>query len=136
MNETLKGKWAYRSYYHDPIVVNNNQIEGNPQLATPWTPPGELQADTDGEGNVTATLTFTGVPTTLKVTGRVIPAAGKLPASVELTGEGGSAIYQIKGFFIPGSTHVVGTTMSSANDLARQPVGTLGPFVLFPLDTV
>lgn len=131
MNETLTGKWCYRSFRHDPIVVKDGRVDGNPQLATPWAPPGELDVNTDEAGEVMGTLTFApGVA--LKVTGRIAPAADPLPASLEVTGEGLSAVYKIKGFFVPGSDHVVGTVLSVANDLASQPVGTLGPFVLFP----
>lgn len=131
MNETLKGKWSYRSFRHDPIVMKDGKVDGNPQLATPWAPPGELDVDTDQQGEVTGTLTFApGVA--LKVTGNITPAADKVPAFVELTGEGLSSVNKIKGFFIPGSDHVVGTVLCMANDLAKQPVGTVGPFVLFP----
>ena len=50
----------------------------------------------------------------------------------DLTGEGRSAVYKIKGRFVTGSDHVIGTVLSMANDLARKPVGAVGPFVLFP----
>lgn len=131
MNETLKGKWSYRSYRHDPIVVKDGQVDGNPQLALPWTPPGELDVNTDEAGEVTGTLTFApGVA--LQITGHITPATDQLQASVELTGEGLSAVYKIKGFFIPESDHVVGTVLCVANDLGKQPVGTTGPFLLFP----
>lgn len=69
----------------------------------------------------------------MKVSGKIIPATNKCPASIELTGEGLSSVNKIKGFFIPGSDHVVGTIMCVANDLLKQPNGTLGPFVLFPM---
>ncbi len=71
----------------------------------------------------------------LKITGSVIPAPPReVPASVELTGtgEGLPAVYEVKGFFVPGSDHVVGTVLSMANDLATKPVGTAGAFALFP----
>jgi hypothetical protein len=131
MSETFKGKWSYRSFRHDPITVKNGQVDGNPQLAMPWAGPGMLEIDTDAAGAVTGTLTFA-PNVALKVTGRVVPSADNLPPSVELVGEGHSAIYKIKGFFIPGSDHVVGTVLSLANDLAGQPVGAVGPFVLIP----
>ena len=133
MNETLNGKWSYRSFRHDPIVLKDGQVQGNPELATPWSPPGGVLEVTTGElGEVMGTLTFPGAA--LKVSGKIIPATDKDPASVELTGEGGRAsVNKIKGFFIPGSDHVVGTIMCVANDLSKQPNGTLGPFVLFPV---
>jgi hypothetical protein len=144
MEETLKGRWGYQSFRHDSITLTNEQVEGNPELAVPWAgqlpgPPGVLEVDTDSAGTVTGTLTFTvpGAKVPLKITGRVIPSTPKQPTSVELVGEGpavppGPATYRIKGFFIPRSGHVVGTVLSLGNDLGRQPVGTVGPFVLIP----
>ena len=69
----------------------------------------------------------------MKVSGKIIPATNKCPASIELTGEGLTSVNRIKGFFIPGSDNVVGTIMCVANDLLKRPTGTLGPFVLFPV---
>ena len=136
MNETLESKWSYYSFRHDAIVVKDGKVEGNPQLATPWAPPGELVHNTDKAGKVTGTLTFPLAGVALNITGHITPATDKLPASVELTGEvtieGLPTVYKIKGFFVPGSDHIVGTVLSVENDLAKQPVGTVGAFVLFP----
>ena len=108
--------------------------EGGANLAVPWSPPGVLEATTDADGEVRGTLTFApGVA--LKVSGRIVPATEHCPASVELTGEGLSSVNRIKGYFIPGSDHVVGTIRCVANDLLKQPDGTSGPFVLFPIRT-
>jgi hypothetical protein len=130
----LNGKWTYRSFRNEPIVVKDGKVEGDPQLAIPWAPPGVLDVSTDCEGVVTGTLTFeTPIgPKKLQVTGRIVPATGKALASLDVTGEGESSVNTIKGFFIPGSDCVVGTVLCLANDLARQPVGTEGPFVLTP----
>jgi hypothetical protein len=134
MNET--SKWSYYSFRHEPIVVKDGKVDGNPQLAIPWAPPGDLVHNTDEVGEVTGTLTFPLAGVALKITGRFTPATSTLPASVELTGEvpikGNPTVYKIKGFFVPGSDHVVGTVLSVSNDLAKQPVGTVGAFVLFP----
>ena len=130
MNETLNGKWSYRSFRHDPIVMKNGRVEGTPELATPWSPLGVLDATTSETGEVTGTLSFEGIA--LKVTGNITQATDKCPAFVELMGEGHSSVNKIKGFFVPGSDHVVGTIMALAKDLLGQPNGTLGPFVLFP----
>lgn len=132
MNETLKGKWTYRSFRHDPIIVKDGHVEGNPELATPWSPPGVLEVDTSEAGEITGKLTFT-EEVVLDIKGRVIPATDKAPASVELTGEFHSSVNKLKGFFIPGSDHIVGTILSIADDIGKQPVGTAGPFVLFPI---
>lgn len=133
MNETLKGKWSYRSFRHDPIVVKNGHVKGNPELAVPWSPPGVLEVDTNEAGEVTGKLAFT-KEVVLDIKGRVIPATDKAPAFIELTGEFHTSVNKIKGFFIPGSDHIVGTIVCMANDLGNQPVGTVGPFVLFPME--
>ena len=130
MNETLNGKWSYRSFRHEPIVVKNGRVEGNPNLAKPWSPLGVLDATTSETGEVTGTLSFGKIA--LKVTGNITQATDKCPAFVELMGEGHSSVNKIKGFFVPGSDHVVGTIMCLAKDPLGQPDGTLGPFVLFP----
>jgi len=134
MSETLKGKWGYRSFRHEKIEVKDGKLVGNPQLAVPWSPAGELNVDTSERGEVMGTLTFALAPgVSLKVTGLITPATDNSPASVDLTGEGHSSVNKLKGFFVPGSDHVVGTIVSLANDLGRQPDGTVGPFVLFPI---
>ncbi|MGH8489767.1 MAG: caspase family protein [Gammaproteobacteria bacterium] len=55
MNETLTGKWCYRSFRHDRIVVKDGNVDDKPQLATPWAPPGQLDVNTD---EATGTLMF------------------------------------------------------------------------------
>lgn len=132
MNETLKGKWSYRSFRHDPIVVKDDHVVGNPELAVPWSPPGVLEVETNMAGEVTGKLIFT-PEIVLDIKGRIIPATDKTLASVELTGEFHTSSNKLKGFFIPGSDHIVGTILSMANDLGKRPVGTVGPFVLFPI---
>jgi hypothetical protein len=132
VDPTLNGKWAYRSFHADPIVVKNGKVDGNPNLAIPWAPLGELDGETDAAGIVKGKLTFApGVA--LAITGRITPAAEPLPASLEVTAEGLSAVYRIKGFFTPHGDHVVGTVLSVANDLAKQPNGTLGAIMLYQI---
>lgn len=132
MNETLKGKWSYRSFRHDPIVVKDGHVEGNPELAKPWLPQGVLEVDTNEAGEITGKLIFT-KEVVLDIKGRIIPASDQAPASVELTGEFHSSVNKLKGFLIPGSDHIVGTILSIADDIGKQPIGTAGPFVLFPI---
>src|SRR6266446_2445257 len=133
MDPSLNGKWAYRSFRAEPIVLKDGKLDGNPDLARIWAPLGELDAETDAAGVVKGKLTFSSFPpgAALVITGRVTPAADPLPASLEATAEGLSAIYELKGFFDPEGDHVVGTVLSVANDLGKQPAGTLGPFVLY-----
>lgn len=132
MNETLKGRWTYRSFRHDPIIVKDGHVEGNPELAKPWSPQGVLEADTNDAGEITGKLTFP-KGMILDIKGRFIPGTDQAPASVELTGEFQSSVNKLKGFFIPGSDHIVGTILNIAHDPVQQPVGTAGPFVLFPI---
>jgi hypothetical protein len=132
MNAALNGKWGYRSFRHEPVVLKDGQVQGAPELAAPWSPPGVLEVATDPDGNVNGTLAF-GPGIALKVSGSVHPATERSPASVELTGEGLGSLNRIKGHFVPGSDHVVGTILCLANDLLKQPNGTLGPFVLWPM---
>jgi hypothetical protein len=132
VNASLNGKWAYRSFRHDPIVLRNGEVEGTPNLAEQWSPVGVLDVVTEEVGEVKGTLTFApGIA--LKVTGKVIPATDSCPAAVELMGEGLTSVNRIKGFFIPGNELVVGTILCEANDLLKLPNGTVGPFVLVPI---
>lgn len=128
---TLSGQFLYQSFYNGIVEVNDNQVVGSPVLAEPWTPLGTLDIKTDAKGDVAGTLTFQ-AKVVLQVTGKIRPANGDLPASVELKGEGLGAIYQIKGWFVPDGDHLVGTVLCLAGDLAKQPVGTTGAFILFP----
>jgi len=132
MKTKLNGLWSYRSFRHDAIVVQDNKVQGKPELLLPWTPVGDFEVTTSEDEQVTATLTFgkgTAKPTVLKVAGRITQAAGPLPAAMEVTGEGSESHYQIKGFFVNDAL-IVGTVMCTANDVAGQPVGTAGPVVL------
>ena len=131
MNSLFKGKWIYRSFYHDPIIVENGSVIGSPELLAPWSPSGVLDVDTNASGEVSGKLTFTS-EIVLDIKGHITPAVGKVPPSIELIGEFNTSINKIKGFFIPDSDHIVGTILCMANDIAKQPVGTIGPFVLFP----
>jgi hypothetical protein len=132
MTPALNGRYTYRSFRHDPVVVADGAVVGSPELATPWSPPGVLDVATDAAGAVRGTLRF-GEVLALDVSGRVAPATDGQPASVELTGTAGPSVNRIKGFFIPDSNHVIGTIMSVAADPLGQPNGTLGPFVLAPM---
>jgi hypothetical protein len=128
----LTGKFLYQSFRDEPITVKDGVVVGLPALAQPWAPVGTLDVITDTViGDVVGTLTFRpGIA--LKVSGKISPASAQLPASVELKGEGHGAIYQIKGWLVPDDDHVVGSVLCLAGDLAGQPSGTVGPFVLFP----
>jgi hypothetical protein len=130
--QALNGKWAYLSFRHAPIVVEDGYVIGEPELAAPWSPPGVLDVTTSDTGEVRGVLTF--APNVkLQITGTIAPARANVPPSVTLTGEGLGSVNRIKGYFIPGSDHVVGTIMCTENDLLKQPNGTLGPFVLHPM---
>jgi hypothetical protein len=124
----LNGKWSYRSFR-----AGSGPKDTPSQIVVPWAPPGELLAATDATGKVTGTLRF-GPGVELTINGSITPAEGHLfwhiPEGIELTGEGLSAVYNVRGFFID-DDHVVGTVVAVRNDLAEQPDGTNGPFALF-----
>jgi len=132
MNTSLNGSWSYRSFRHDPIVVDKGEVVGEPELATTWSPKGVLLACTSADGTVSGTLTFApGV--VLEVSGAIVPATEACLASVTLIGKGLGSVNRIKGFFIPESGHVVGTILCTEHDLLKRPNGTAGPFVLTPI---
>jgi hypothetical protein len=127
----LSGTWIYYSF-----CPKSGSADSLPQLAAPWAPRGELNVSTDS-GQVKGSLTFApGVE--LTVSGSITPATATVPEGVDLVGEGLSAVYNIRGFFIDGTTgpssrpSIVGTVLAVRNDLGKQPPGTHGPFVLFP----
>ena len=98
-----------------------------------------LELTTDADGAVTGSGTLG--PYDFEITGTVTPAAEpfpdgvRLPDGVELvvTAEQVGATYNLRGYFLADSDHVVGTVVSLGNDLGFQPAGTSGPFVLYPV---
>ena len=122
---TLNGHWSYQSFCAH---------QGTTELAAPWSPPGELEVSTDASGKITGTLKFPIAGVELLVTGTITPAAGRLPEGVELMGEGMGSVNQLRGYWItaPAGAVIVGTVKCLKNDLAKQPDGTSGPFLLFP----
>lgn len=128
MTNSFNGKWNYRSF-----CPRAGTATAPPQLVAPWTPPGILTIATDQQGKVTGTLAFG--PKIFQVTGTVTAASKDqgLPEGIELTGESGPAIYKIRGYFVEGTDHIAGALVSTQEDLAKQPIGTTGPFILFPV---
>ena len=124
---SLNGKWSYESYCPK---AGTDQLPS--QIAAPWAPRGTLQVSTDASGKVTGALRFA-PRVELTVTGSMTNGGGKTPDGIDLTGEGMAAMYRIRGYFVAGAPGpiVVGTVVSVMNDLAKQPVGTSGPFVLY-----
>lgn len=140
MKKTLNGKYNYRSFRHDPIVVKDGQVEGTPNLAAPWSLPGVLTVGTHASGEVKGELIFVRgemkIPLTIE--GTITQATEKEPACVELTGTckaipGKTNVNKIKGIFLEGTDHIFGTVMVLSDDLAGAPNGTAGPFILFPI---
>lgn len=126
--QNFNGKWNYRSF-----CPRTGTAESPAQIAAPWTPPGELNVTTDANGNVAGTLRF-GANAELHVKGTLTPASEKdrVPEGIELNAEGLGSVYLVRGYFLAGSTHLTGTVLAIRNDLAKQPPGTLGAFILFP----
>src|SRR5947209_4924511 len=131
----LNGTWIYQSF---------RPFDGPPSPVVPWSPLGKLSVATDATGKVDGKLTIplpSGAPVpelVLTVTGSVRPAVSEplpLPERIELTGKGGrESVYELRGYFVAGgvSPVIVGTVFAIQNDVAGQPTGTSGPFVLFP----
>lgn len=105
-----------------------------------WTPPSVMEFATDAEGKVTGSAELG--PLKIKITGSITPAAAgipersanPMPEGVELVivAEQTGSVYNLRGYFVQGSNHVVGTVVAISNDLGLQPPGTSGPFVLHP----
>lgn len=124
----FNGKFHYRSF-----CPKAGTADRAAQVTAPWTPPGTLTVATDEAGKITGSLKF-GPTVELKVTGQLTPGVEKdsLPEGFDLTGEGLGSVYRVRGYFVDGTDHMVGAVLSTQNDLAKQAVGTIGPFILFP----
>jgi hypothetical protein len=128
---SLAGQFLYQSFRNGPILLIGGKVAESITLAQPWTPMGTLDVKTTSAGgDVIGTLTFRpGIE--LKVSGKISSPSASMTASVDLKGEGHGAVYQIKGWLVS-DNHFVGSVLCISGDLARQPNGTVGYFVLFP----
>jgi hypothetical protein len=124
----FSGSWKYESFC--PLRGTGG---AEPQIAAPWSPRGNLEVKTDtSTGKVSGSLSFApGV--VLAISGVITPAANGLAEGIELRGEGLGSVSLLRGYFISGreSTMIVGSVVAVQNDLAKQPVGTSGPFVIY-----
>ena len=97
--------------------------------------------ETDSSGQITGSAELGSLK--FSITGSIVPAVGgiperaasPLPEGVELvvTVQATGSVYHLRGFFLEGSNHLVGTVVAISNDLGFQPAGTSGPFVLYPV---
>ncbi len=147
MNE-LKGKWNYQSFCNFAAVADRSAppparptVIRPALIAGPWTPPSIMEFSTDSAGKVTGIAELP--PLKFAITGSITPAVAGIPeraapglpegielvVTVDLTG----AVYHLRGFFLVGSNHIVGTVVAISNDLGLQPAGTSGPFILYPV---
>lgn len=129
----LNGSWVYRSF-----CPARGTKERAPQITAPWSPQGLMELTTSATGDVYGTLTFAnGTPFEVKlaIRGSITAAQGDLLEGVELVGEGPrESITKLRGYFVAGAfVAVVGTVVAVQNDLALQPIGTSGPFILLPV---
>lgn len=121
--KALQGKWNYRSFCPRAGAANSNAT-----IAAPWAPPAVLTADTDASGKITGTLQF--APTVkLTVKGNITPAVENVPEGIDLTAEGLGATYLVRGYGITDQC-IAGCVLAVEGDLAKQPPGTLGAFIL------
>ena len=98
-----------------------------------WTPPSVMEFVTDASGKVTGNAKLGQLE--FKIDGSVKPAADNIPEGVRTRRDCGTccSVYNLRGFFLANSDHIVGTVVSIGNDLAYQPIGMSGPFVLYPV---
>ncbi len=144
----LQGKWNYQSFCSFSAVADRSAAPPNPPkiirpalITGPWTPPAIMEFVTDTAGKITGSAELG--PLKFTIVGSITPAVGgiperaanPLPEGVELvvTVPATGSVYNIRGFFLVGSNHVVGTVVAISNDLGLQPAGTSGPFVLYPV---
>jgi hypothetical protein len=136
MSTKLNGKWWYQSFCPLAAVVDNETtpplVSVPAQIAGPWTPASIMELKTDENGKVTGTAKLG--PIDFTISGSVTHAIDKIPEGIELVVvvEKFSAVYNLRGFFLANSDHIIGTVVAINNDLGWQPVGTSGPFVMFP----
>lgn len=100
-----------------------------------------MEFSTDSEGNISGRAELG--PIEFSITGAITPVldgipergASPLPEGVELvvTVAATGSVYNIRGYFLDGSDHIVGTVVAISNDLGLQPAGTSGPFILYPV---
>ena len=124
----LNGNWSYQSF-RPHVKVGDIPA----QIAGVWTPPSVMKLTTSESGQVTGTAVIRpGVA--FNVRGAVTPRlSDAIPEGVELVVDGfAGASYRLRGYFLTGSDHVVGSVVAVTDDLGGWPVGTSGPFVLFP----
>ena len=139
----LKGKWNYQSFVSVPADVDRSKPPTDPEhikrpalIASAWTPPSEMDFTTDSSGNIKGTANLGRI--VFEITGTIKPALDAwIPEGIDLvvTVAMTSSVYHLRGYFLKDSDHIVGTVVAISNDLAFQPhpVGTSGPFVLYPV---
>ncbi len=143
----LQGKWNYQSFCSFAAVADRSAAPPTPPrvarqalVAGPWAPLSVMEFETDADGKVTGSAQ--NGPLVFNIVGSVTPAmegipergASPLPEGIELvvTVPATGTEYKLRGFFLAGSNHIVGTVVALSNDLGLQPAGTSGPFVLHP----
>ena len=144
----LQRKWNYQSFCSFDAVADRSAAPNAPPtvmrpalLTGPWTPPSVMEFATDLAGKVTGSAELG--PLKFMIAGAITPAvdgipdraANPLPEGIDLvvTVEKTGSVYNLRGFFLAGSNHIVGTVVAISNDLGLQPAGTSGPFVLYPV---
>ncbi|MGH8612885.1 MAG: hypothetical protein ACREYF_12910 [Gammaproteobacteria bacterium] len=135
----LQGKWNYQSFVSVPADVDRSKtapdVKRPALIACPWTPPSVMEFVTDSAGNVKGTAKLG--PFEFKIAGSIKRAVEGVPEGIELviTVEKAAAVYNLRGYFLKDSDHIVGSVVSISNDLAFQPAGTSGPFVLYSVNS-
>ncbi|WP_162139114.1 hypothetical protein [Synechococcus sp. PCC 7336] len=144
--DNLKGAWDYQSFLVLPTAEQFSKPPKTPIPCEKWAM-GQLIVPEDSKPEFRGELVFApGV--TLEVIGKIIPADGSVPASINAKGEGfeGStegAVYIINGWVVPTSPKtgesvtfrgsvlsIRGPNSDPTVELGGSPAGTVGAFIL------
>jgi hypothetical protein len=143
----LSGAWDYRSFLVLPTDAELAGPPGTAVTARTWAK-GSLLVPAGNGAEFRAELSFApGV--TLDLSGRIAAATALIPATLDATGEGlagptRGAVYAIRGWIVADGQQVRGSVLAvrgpaipgsdpvqfADRELAGQPIGTVGQFVL------
>lgn len=123
---SLIGKWYYESFFtsgQDAYATTPDSFQ-----VKPWTPRSVITFSKDGKkvaGDAalgTAKFRFRGTQ------------EGDGSVRLDVTVDGTQTAYLLSGRALKDTKLILGTVMAIKDDLARQPNGSLGPFILFPAE--
>ena len=136
----LVGTWNHQSFLVKPTLAEWEAPPSSTITAEKWAK-GTLTISESEDDRIVGELVFApGI--TLSVHGHILPATEAVPAVLEATGKGSSeatkgAAYQITGWIIFAQDSerptIRGSILAVTPDLAEEPIGKVGAFVLRPV---